>query len=143
MNINATIIAAGMAMLGVMIGATLQYFYGKRAEATKSLQAQKNQAYVDFVKSVAGITIAQRHQNREKELEFTILLADARARIAVYGNKEVIKVIADFFREHGTLQSPKAMSSFVEVAQKMRGQAVDKGESVTDKELSQLLFSTD
>jgi predicted ATP-grasp superfamily ATP-dependent carboligase len=143
MNIIATIVAAVVGMLGVMVGATLQYLYGKRAETSKQLQTLKNQAYVDFVKSVAGMASAQRFKNKEKEFEVSILLADARARIAVYGSKEVIEGIAAFYRTHGLLATPEAMSSFVEVIQKMRKQAVDKDESISDKELSQLLFGTD
>jgi len=121
----------------------MRYLYGKRAEASKQFQTLKNQAYVNFVKSVAGMASAQRFKNKEKEFEFLILLADAKARIAVYGDKEVIEGIAAFYRTHGLLATPEAMLSFVEVVQKMRKQAVHKDESVIVKEISQLLFSTD
>ncbi|MGH9803004.1 MAG: hypothetical protein ACRD82_21775, partial [Blastocatellia bacterium] len=67
MNVNATIIAAFVGFVGVIVGGYAQYLYGRRAEATKQLQALKNQAYVDFVKSVAGMASAQRFKNKEKE----------------------------------------------------------------------------
>lgn len=144
MNINVTIVAAFVGLAGLMIGATLQYLYGKRAEASKQLQALKNQAYVDFVKSVAGAAIAQKAKNKEKEFESLILLADAKSRIAVYGSKEVIEGIAIFYRKYdGLLATSEAMSKFVDVVQEMRKHTVDKGEIVLDKEISQLLFSVD
>ena len=107
MNANATIIAAFVGFVGLIVGGYAQYFYGRRAEVTKQLQSLKNQAYVDFVKSVAGVAIAQKAQNKEKELEFSILLADAKSRIAVYGDKEVVEGIATFYRMQGCLRLRK------------------------------------
>jgi hypothetical protein len=84
------------------------------AEASKQYQSIKNQSYVDFIKAVAGIAIAQKNADRAKELEFTILLTDAKARIAIYGsNKDVLERMGTFFEKYGALNSSEAMTAFV------------------------------
>jgi hypothetical protein len=138
MNMNSELITAIVAVLGVIIGAALQYVFAKRREVSKQYLDLKSQAYVDFIKSVSGITQAQRQGNREKEQEFRILLTDSKARIAAYGSKEVVEAMAEFFHEFGILASQDAVTSFVNVIQKIRNEIV--GESVSDKDLDVILF---
>jgi ATP-dependent protease HslVU (ClpYQ) peptidase subunit len=141
MNINVAILASLMGVLGVIVGASLQYFFNKRVELVKQNQSMKIAAYVDFIKAVAGITLSQRHQDKEKELEFTILLADAKARIAIYGTKEVTEEMANFFQLHGALISPEALTSFTRLVQTMRQQTIGSSEAGMENAIQHVLFS--
>ncbi len=49
----STFLTALLPLLGVTIGATLQYWFSRSTEATKQLQALRNQAYVDYLRAVA------------------------------------------------------------------------------------------
>ena len=114
------IIIALVAIAAVIVGAALQYFSVQRTESAKHYQQLRSNAYVDFIKSVAGIAITQKSENHEKEMAFTILLTDAKSRIAIYGDKSVVNAMAQFFREHGALNPPQAYNSFVSLVQTMR-----------------------
>ncbi len=140
---NIDVVIALVAVLGVIVGATLQYLYAQRTEITKHYQELRSNAYVDFIKSTAGIAISQKKGDAEKELEFTILMADAKARVAIYGDKAVVDAMAEFFRKYGALQSPDAISVFVSLVHRMRQETVGIKQNVLDKEISQLLFSVD
>jgi hypothetical protein len=109
------------------------------AEASKQYQSIKNQAYVEFIKAVAGIAIAQKNSDRERDLESTILLTDAKARIAIYGSKDVLERMGAFFETYGALNSSEAMTAFVDAIQKMREHAIDKDEWVAKTPIDQLL----
>lgn len=133
MNIDANIITAIVALGSIIIGAILQNKFGIIAESSKQYQNLKIQAYVDFIKSAAGIAIAQKRQDSQKESDALTLMADAKIRIAVYGNREVVDLMADFFRNYGSFNSPDAFRSFVSIVQKMRAESIDKKELMAMK----------
>lgn len=141
MSVNVAILASLMGVLGVIVGASLQYFFNKRVELAKQNQSLKSSAYVDFIKAVAGITLSQRHEDKDKELEFAILLADAKARIAIYGSQEVANDVANFFKDHGTITSPESLSSFIKLVQTMRQQTIGTSETNIETSIKHLLFS--
>ena len=130
-------------IIGVVVGSTLQYWFSKASEAQKHQQNLKTEAYVDFLRGTSGISIAQKNKNLKKEEEFTMLLTDAKARIAVYGGKEVIESIANFWRGGATLDTQDRFHSFIDICQAIRNESLPKEQSVLDKEISQLLFSVD
>ena len=130
--------------MAVIIGAALHYIFTLRTESSKQYLNLKSQAYLDFINSVSGIEIAQRRQDQEKEVDYLILLTNAKIRIAVYGSRDIVKWVAEFFRKHGTFKSAEASRSFIDIVQKMRSETTDKNETaVDDRDISQLLFSHD
>jgi len=116
MNIDANMTTA---LMGAVTGIVLQYKFGILAEKSKQYQNLKSQAYIDFIKSVAGIAIAQREQDAKGMFDFRTLLTDAKIRIAIYGSKDVVELMADFFRKYGgRLESPEACKSFSAIIDK-------------------------
>ena len=71
------------------------------------------------------------------------LLTDAKARITIYGIKNVINQISDFWREGAILDTPKRKKLFINICQAMRKDSLPKNQKVLDNEMSQLLFGTD
>ena len=80
----------------------------------------KAKAYADFYQGIASITIAQKTMDDEMEKEANSLLADAKARIAMYGDAEVACKLGRFFKDHANLCTPQAMQSFVVAIYAMR-----------------------
>ena len=76
----------------VVLGYFVQYWYAKKLESQKHQQNLRTNAYVDFIKGATGMAITQKNKSN-KEQEFIVLLADAKARISIYGSKEVIESI--------------------------------------------------
>jgi hypothetical protein len=122
MKIDTAIVTAMVGVVGVLLGATAQFLFAKRADVAKHYQDLQTQAYVDFLNSTAGIGIAQRYDRKDEEYTSTAALADSRSRIAIYGSKAVAKVAAHFFSEYGNLSSREAVSAYVEIARTMRSE---------------------
>jgi hypothetical protein len=128
-------------VLGIISGVFLQFFFGKRNEASKSLKLLQTQACVDFVKGVAGVAKAKEFGNREKELEFISLVADSKTRISIYGNSKVAKKLAEFFRDYSELISVDGKKSFAELIQVIREDSLSIESDLSKKEIEEILFS--
>ena len=105
-------------LLGVMLGATLQFFLGRLAERRRAGESLRERAYTDYLRAVAAAAQAgtnedYRNVNRDA--------ADAKARIVVYGSDSVISALARF-EELGALVSNAGPSAdaFVLLVSAMR-----------------------
>ena len=128
-------------ILGVVIGATLQYLFTRVLEEQRHQRNLKTQSYVDFVRNFVGAHFAR---EKDKEQEFISSLSDATTRIGIYGAKEVIEAIANIKRvsanyKKGNVSESEFIHSFIGVIQAIRKDNLPK-EKVSDKDISQLLF---
>src|SRR5258706_14489797 len=101
------VIAPIFSIIGLVIGSVLQRRLQKTSEMFKVQQSLKIQAYVDFLRSVANIAIAK----QRKENDFA-LLADAKARITIYGSQVVIEALANWARGGEALDNPERTRKF-------------------------------
>ena len=132
-----------IALVVVLIGYSTQYWYSKKLESEKHKQNLRTNAYVDFIMAVTGKAITQKNK-MNKEQEFDLILAEAKARLSIYGSKEVIESIAKFWREgDASLGTPEGRDLFINIWQTMRKEYLPKDENVLNKEISQLLFEED
>lgn len=129
-------------VIGYILVAALTYRFTMAANSSKQYGDLKSQAYLDFAKAVAGVSIARKNNDTAKEAESIELTTDAKIRIAVLGSKGVAKTTADFFRNYGVLDSPDAYRSFDSIIREMRKELARK-EEIEEKDINQLLFSTD
>ena len=135
------LVAFGVVVLGYFI----QYWYSKKLESQKHQRDLRTGAYVDFIKGAVGMAITQKDKPNE-EHKFKVILADAKARISIYGSKEVIESIANFWRDGAILDTPERRRAFISICQTIRKEAKEtlpKDQNVLNKEISQLLFEID
>ncbi|MBZ5695416.1 MAG: hypothetical protein LAN36_08635 [Acidobacteriia bacterium] len=123
-------------------------FLGRRSETIRQLQTLRTAAYVDFIRAVAGLASLQKEtvQQREhflKGWELKMLLADAKARIAIYGGEAVVSSMASFLRGDPILDSPERAKEFTAICQKMRDDSRPKPGEVNDRDVHFLLFGLD
>ena len=137
------LIYAVLPLIGVVIGAVLHHRLSMASEQLKRQEDLRTQAYVDFLHGVVGFVFAKTNGDENKAKEFDALLANAKARVTIYGSKEVIQTIASFGRGGADIGSPEGMRSFVGICQAMRKDSLPKKQSVLNKEISQLLFEKD
>jgi hypothetical protein len=108
---------AALPLLGVVIGAALQSWFGRSAEREKQLETAKSQAYADYLRAVA----AAAHSRSDEDLRDALrAAADAKARIAVYGGSEVISALARFDESGANLGSAASRATFVALVTTMR-----------------------
>jgi len=138
-----TWIIAILPMVGVLLGATLQYWFSKTSERHKHYQALRTQAYIDFIRGVSNLAIAQRSNDKSKQIESLSSLTDAKIRIVIYGSKSVVNKLANFYRNGAILDNPESRNNFLNMCQAMRLEGFSKNQIVIDNDISQILFEQD
>jgi hypothetical protein len=108
---------AVLPLLGVVIGAAMQYWLSRSAESRKQLQLLQTQSYVDYLRAVTKSAHATSPEsNRAANMD----AADAKARLAVYGTSDVISALARFEEIGAVIANPKARAAFVALVGAMR-----------------------
>jgi hypothetical protein len=129
MNITPLLIQTAMTFVAAGLGAILGAFLARRTERFKHLQELRSTAYADFLRGVA--TAAEKGG--------TALVADARARIAIYGGKNVVRSLSEFIALGAQTHNPQGMQAFAELCMAMRSEA--DMELTPFDDISRLLFS--
>ncbi|MGQ0699948.1 MAG: hypothetical protein ACT4PZ_17105 [Panacagrimonas sp.] len=145
MDNTTTFLAIAASLIGVVLGAILQGFVTRRNQKSTQLTEWRNQAYSDFL-NAAGLVATVKQQGRSNELmvEQMARLSDAKARICVYGDPSVIRLLADFWRKGAVdLKSRAEIRAFTEACLEMRRSIGVSTEQVDASDISQLLFKVD
>jgi len=129
--------------IGIVVGALLQGFFNRKNQKANNLSELQNNAYSDFLNSVSKIAVAQRKNQRDIVTDELSNLADAKSRICVYGDSNVINHLAIFLRAGGTLQTEKEILSFTHLCMEIRKSVGMQDKELFASDISQLLFSID
>ena len=124
---------AVLPLLGVVIGATMQYWLSRSAESRKQLQLLQSQSYVDYLRAA---TKAAHAKSPDAVRLANAEAADAKARLAVYGTSRVIAALARFEEAGAVLDNPQTRAAFVALVGAMR----QKREVALANDLSLVLF---
>lgn len=137
------IIAPVIGLMGILVGAFLQAYFTQKNNSHKNLSELQNKAYADFLNSASSIAVAQRTGDRDKVNSELAKLADAKSRICVYGDSNVINRLAEFIRQGGTLQTEQEILAFTRLCITIRTAVGLDKDKVFSSDISQLLFSVD
>ncbi len=140
MDISPVIFASLVGLLGVATGAWLQAYLTKKNNQKSKLSELQNSAYADFLNAASSIAVAQRVGDRDRVTSELAALADAKARICIYGHSTVIHELAKFIRAGGTLQKESEILSFTRLCLRIRESAGMTNQSIPLTYISQLLF---
>src|SRR5437867_3448794 len=104
-------------LLGVVLGAALQFWLSRASEEKKRIETLRAQAYADYLRAVA----LSAHLRSDEDLRDAHLnAADAKARIAVYGSVPVLKALAEFEEAGAVLSNGRSKNAFVALVSAMR-----------------------
>ena len=99
----------------------------------------RTQAYVDFIDAVAESAMAgQSGKNRPDSI--TKKIVDAKTRIAIYGDLEVIQGLAEFDRDHGWAHDKESRDSLTRLVLAMRNTQVGRSKNDLKRDIRQVLF---
>lgn len=129
-----------LSLLGVLIGAALQWWFARRGNEHKHLLELRSRAYADFFECTARLVSARRLGEKEHEAELLAKLTDAKARICIYGEEEIIRELARFWEAGASFETESSLLSFTRFCMNVRrsfGVAAPPSLSV---EVSSLLF---
>jgi len=127
------------AFIGAFGGAFAQYWFGMRKTRNDLVQDAKSQSYADFLKAVAQITSAQRVGDKEAERNGLMSLTEAKARLCIWANPEVIASAAKLERTGAKLDNPSSIKAFIRMIQAMRDRIYSGGKA-SENDLYLVLF---
>ena len=109
-----------LSFFGVIIGASLQYFFTKHIENQKHLRELRSTAYMDYLKCVAEQAQFKYKKNTKERIEIFSKTGDAKARICLYGSNSAIEAFATFEKMGATMITPEQREAFTKMVSIMR-----------------------
>lgn len=102
--------------VGFAAGAILNHFFARVAETSKQRKTLQATTYADFLRAVAMVA------NPQEAEKGRALLADAKARISVYGGPKTLEALASYYLNcgKGGLHLRENAEAFVALCQAMR-----------------------
>ena len=112
-------LTAILPVVGVLVGASLQYFFSRYLEVRRYQRDLRTQAYLDYIMSVSGLAHLNDPQGSQ-ERDLLAGAADSKARICLYGSGEVVEAFAAFEKLGAVVISTSQCDSFVAMIVAMR-----------------------
>ncbi|NCT82964.1 MAG: hypothetical protein GXC94_07480 [Comamonadaceae bacterium] len=129
-----------LSILGVIVGAALQWWFARRGNEHKQLLELRSKAYADFFESTAQLVSARRLGKTEHEAELLGKLTDAKARICIYGEEAVILELAEFWSAGASFETESGILSFTRFCMNVRRSLGMPSQPSLGSEVSSLLF---
>ncbi len=120
-------------ILGVVAGAFLQHTLARSKERDTQLAQLRQVSYADFLKGVANAA-------HRPTTEVSAQIADARARMAIYGSNAVLERLAAFDELGATLTNDKSRRAFLLMTEQMRAESSFGFPVLKDGVLARILF---
>jgi len=130
-----------LSLFSAITVAVLGYFFSTRRKRIDELAEMRLKAYSDFINSISRITSARRSGRTEDELDELSALNDAKNRICICANREVVEALTEFWGAGGTLEAESEVVAFTQLCYRIRESLGNKRNDIVDLELSKTLFS--
>lgn len=108
-----------VSVLGVIVGAILQYLFTRHLEGQRHHRERRAQAYADYLKAVSEQAQLGSQLHPEAH-DIDARAADAKCRICLYGPLEVVQAFADFERIGAIMTTPEQAEAFTKMVAAMR-----------------------
>jgi hypothetical protein len=119
-------------LVGIVVGTLVTFFLTRHHESEKHKRLMITQAYSDYLRGVAELA----HLNLESnEAQIHARIADAKARICLYGSPDVVKLLAAFEKAGASTVTPQQQELFASLVLTMRGDS-----KVQRSDLEMVLF---
>jgi len=122
--------AAVLSVVGLLLGAALQFMFTTHLEGKKHRREQRSTAYADYLRCVSEQANLRHQRHSPEGRELQAQTADAKCRISLYGAASVLRAFADFERMGATMNTPEQQAAFAKMVVEMRRDAI--GEEVAD-----------
>jgi hypothetical protein len=125
--------------LGIIIGASLQYFFTRHLDNQKHYRELRTKAYTDYLKCVSEHANLGKQRQSPEGRELSKNTADAKCRICLYGSSSSVGAFAEFERIGATMNTPEQCNAFTRMVAIMRNDS-SGGRQVELKDLETVLL---
>jgi hypothetical protein len=146
MTLTQLFTQTSLTFVAAALGAIFGAFLTRWTDRYKRLQELRTAAYVDFIRGIAALAAVQHDTLRDdrnllEERTAKITVADAKARIAIYGSKAVVKALSRFLDGGAVLDTEERMHKFAEMCVLMRNEGNTWSQRAAFEDVHKLLFN--
>ena len=135
-----TIIASAIwPIIGLFVGAGLQYWASRASDARRALRELRTTAYVDYLRCVSESA----HSKSSDKPQLALIrqrAADAKTRICIYGELAVVEALSIFERGGATTVTDTGRKNFLKLCEQMRIGSANNASNVSRENLDVILF---
>lgn len=137
---------AAVGIVGALLGYGVQHFLSFERERSKAFEDRQSAAYVAFLSAFDKDRMASEEAKAGNEktaaklkIEYRVEAEAAGRRIAIYGDKEVVKAMADWYRAYRSGNPPpcgKQFSAELRMWERMRDALLVRDQKVSRADLA-------
>ena len=136
----STIVATLLSFTSALIVAILSHVFSLRRKRRDELAELRLRAYTDFLNAASRLVAARRMGRISDELDELAALNDAKIRICICAEVPVVKALAEFWEEGGTLERESEILAFTRFCMRVRESLGNTDKHIHAVHLSQTLF---
>jgi len=137
--VDIKLVVGLLAFFGVILGASLQYVFTRHIENQKHSRELKSKTYMDYLNSLAENSQHNYEIGSPEQKSNFSRTADAKARICLYGSKEVISAFSKFLELGGLYETPEQREAFTSMLVFMRSDSGSK-KIKNEKEIQNIIL---
>lgn len=111
---------AVFSILGLAIGAVLQFLFSRHLDNKKHQRDLRAKAYADYLQCVSEHANLGHQKSTTEGRQLGAKTADAKCRISLYGAQTVISAFAEFERLGATMNTSEQRGAFTDMVAAMR-----------------------
>jgi len=138
----ATIVRDLLPLLGVLLGAGLQYIFSRSAEIKRHERTLRIDAYSDYLRSVGEAETMKMDPQVARRSDVLARAIAAKARVCVHGSAAVVSALAKFEGDSEPGLTPQKRKYFLEFVDAIRKDVGAHGDLNTEG-VAYILFGED
>ena len=132
-------LAAILSLVTGLIGAVFGHALSEKKSRNDELAKMRLDAYTDFLKATSLLVSARRSGRNQDEIAELGALNDAKARIWVCADAEVVEALESFWLQGGTLEKEQEIIAYTNLCRAMR-ESLGRDRLAYEIRLSDILF---
>jgi hypothetical protein len=133
-------LATVLSLMSALIVAFSGHLLSERRKRRDELAEMRLGAYRDFINAASRLVAARRLGLTEDESEDLVALNDAKTRICICAEAQVVKALCEFWRHGGTLEREQEILAFTRLCMQIRESLGNKRHDLSNVGLSDTLF---
>jgi len=129
-----------ISFVSALIVAFLGHLFAIKRQKRNELAEMRFNAYKDFINATTRLSASRRIGITTNEIDDLAALNDAKVRICICGEKEVIEELTKFWEYGGTLEKEGELQAFRRLCLKIRKSLGCNWKEITPLEISKILF---
>lgn len=133
-------VASLISLLTAVVVAVLSHIFSEKRNRSDELAEMKLRAYCDFINAASRLVSARRLGHTGSEVDELAALNDAKTRICICAEAQIVEALADFWKHGGTLEREQEILAFSRFCRLIRESFGHKRHDILNVDLSGTLF---